>query len=433
VTRLARGTAQEQRLSPVCAYVAERTGTSLSVQQLARLKEVLARRLARRSEEAYLAFLRSPEGATELSELMVAIAVHKTDLFRDEVQLRAFSKHVLEPMVKAAAGRPLMLWSAGCATGEEVATLLILLREAGASRDSQVLGTDISAPALKQAREMVFPPSMLRRVPPPLLSEYFEERTGGYHQLASELRERATFVRHNLMDVPYPKSPRGEGFDVIFCRNVLIYFTEQAFDRVVACLTERLRVDGALVLSAAEPILRVQPYLQTLKCEQAFFYIRRKEVAPPRVEGTSWPPRSAPPHAPTPAHSSSPAPATPASAGAVARVEPTPAKPPDGGNPLEEATRIFESVMERAASGASEAEIEQGLRQGLYLDPHLSQARYALAMMLEGRGQKADAASEYRRALAAISEGKCRQVPFFLNVERLKVACASAIERLGYR
>jgi chemotaxis protein methyltransferase CheR len=409
----------------VCAYVAERTGSSLSVQQLARLQAQLQARLGSRNEEQYLAHLRSREGAAELSELMSAIAVHKTDLFRDEVQLRAFEHQVLRPMARAAS-RPLHLWSAGCATGEEVATLLILLAECGAHARSTVLGTDISEPALLRARELAFHPASLKRVPPGLKERYFRT-VGGKAQLVPELRERARFARHNLMDAPYPTSPSGQGFDLIFCRNVLIYFTEAAFDRVVDGLTDRLKPGGCLVLSAAEPLLRPKGQLSLLRCEEAFFYIRTPgpgapaPVAPPG-SGNGLPARPAPAaRSPRP-----PGPAARTEARGLPRQEVDEA-------PWVEARRIFDLVLEWASAGDEEEQTEQALRKCLYLDPHFSQARYLLAMLLEQRGEKAEAATEYRRALAALKEGRARPTPFFLNEERLRTACESALRRVGFR
>src|SRR3954468_17162100 len=161
---MARGNAL--KLSPVAAYVAERTGSSLSIQQVGRLGA---------SEEEYQPHLRSPRGTAERAELMSAIVVHKTDLFRDEVQLRAFEHSVLRPRARAAS-RPLHLWPAACSTGEEVATLLILLAEAGAHAQSTVLGTDISETALPQARELAFPPSSLKRIPEAIRQRYFINR-----------------------------------------------------------------------------------------------------------------------------------------------------------------------------------------------------------------------------------------------------------------
>jgi len=416
-----------QQLSPVCAYVAARTGSSLSAQQVARLTQVLAPRLGGRSEEVYLAHLKSQAGTADLAELMAAISVHKTDLFRDEVQLEAFRRHVLQPLVRSSS-RPLHLWSAGCATGEEVATLLILLQELGAHSQSTVLGTDISEPALRQARSFTYHSSLLRRVPVAIRERYFTPVTGGY-QLVPELASRARFEQHNLMDRPYPAAPNGQGFDVIFCRNVLIYFTEVAFEQVVHSLACQLKPQGTLVLSAAEPILKRQAELTTFKCDQAFFYVRGTGGSTGLVSAPRSPVIRPPLAADQPARAR---PSPPASSRPV-KGAPRPVEVvPQELDAREEANQIFELVMDWAAAGEQEAQTEQGLRRCLYLDPHFAQARYLLAMLLEQKGERADAASEYRRALAALNEGRSRNTPFFLNEERLKRACEKSLERLGY-
>ncbi len=196
-----------QRLSPVAALVAERSGSSLSGAP-GRPARRGARAPARRANRGGLRALPPDRARARPSsrELMAAISVHKTDLFRDEPQLAAFVEHVLRPL--AETGRPLQLWSAGCATGEEVATLLILLREAGAHPESQVLGTDISAAALAQARTLQFSAEALRRVPPGARRALLPPG-GARFELVPELRARASFRLHNLMDLPYPSAPVG--------------------------------------------------------------------------------------------------------------------------------------------------------------------------------------------------------------------------------
>ncbi|HEY8207209.1 MAG TPA: CheR family methyltransferase [Myxococcaceae bacterium] len=444
---MARGNAL--KLSPVAAYVAERTGSSLSIQQVSRLSAIVDARLSSISEDEYLAHLRTPGGASELAELMSAIVVHKTDLFRDEVQLRAFEHSVLKPKARATS-RPLHLWSAGCATGEEVATLLILLAEAGAHAQSTVLGTDISEPALRQARELAFHPSSLKRIPEAIRQRYFINR-GGQVQLIPELRGRALFARHNLMDSPYPVSPAGQGFDVIFCRNVLIYFTDAAFDRVVEGLGERIRMGGTLVLSSAEPLLRPKAGLSLIKCDEAFFYARQvpPQPGPPAALPPGLTPNPRPPlhvvRGPTPRPVETPrgpllaavSPQTPRAPMPAMSTPQIPMRavvpPPPPEEPAVEARQIFELVLEWAAAGDAEQQTEQGLRKCLYLDPHFAQARYLLGMLLEQRGELADAASEYRRAASALREGRSRQTPFFLNDERLLIACERALDRVGFR
>jgi chemotaxis protein methyltransferase CheR len=249
---------------------------ALSGSQRRRLDERLAVLRGNLTEQQYLLHLQSPAGAAELAALVSVVVVHKTDLFRDEVQLSSFKTHVLEPLVARAAGRPLRLWSAGCATGEEVATLLILLEEAGADPGSTVLGTDISEPALNRARTLCFHAEQIRRLPAPIRERYFTP-DGSRALLVPELRERAIFQLHNLMETPYPAAG-GEGFDVIFCRNVLIYFTSEAFDWVVGTLAERLAIGGTLVLSAAEPLLHAPPSLRIIRGEHAFFYVRTADL-----------------------------------------------------------------------------------------------------------------------------------------------------------
>ncbi|MFP2913709.1 CheR family methyltransferase, partial [Pyxidicoccus sp. 3LFB2] len=138
-------------------------------------------------------------------------------------------------------------------------------------------GTDISAQALRQAQGLGFTPEQLRRVPPGTRERYFVP-TGARVALAPALRERASFQLHNLMDTPYPAPAGGGGFDVIFCRNVLIYFTTEAFQRTVEVLARSLVPGGTLVLSSSEPLLQLPPSLQVLRGEQAFFYVRVDEA-----------------------------------------------------------------------------------------------------------------------------------------------------------
>jgi chemotaxis protein methyltransferase CheR len=449
------------------AFISARSGMALSGTQRRRLDERLAVLQGVLTEQQYLLHLQSPSGAGDLASLISVIAVHKTDLFRDEVQLSSFRTHVLEPLVARSPGRPLRVWSAGCATGEEVATLLILLSEAGADPNSTVLGTDISEQALLRARTLTFHPEQVRRLPAPVRERYFAS-DGARALLVPELRGRALFQLHNLMEAPYPA--HGEGFDIIFCRNVLIYFTAEAFDRVVEALAERLAPGGTLVLSAAEPLLHAPPSLRIIRCEHAFFYVRTFDIhtAPPRRLPASGNLLAEPPPLPRRRESgnfSVVAPPTqgidwgreaspPAASSAMllaegrrdsGRFAAVPAGtardsgrfPVVGGGTSEplsqelmfaEADALFARILEGA--GDTDGQKEEYLRRCLSLDPELAAARYLLGMMLELREEFPEAASEYRRAQRSLEEGRARATPFFLNPARLQVACARAVERM---
>jgi chemotaxis protein methyltransferase CheR len=484
------------------AFISARSGMALSGTQRRRLDERLAVLQGVLTEQQYLMHLQSPAGAADLASLISVIAVHKTDLFRDEVQLASFRTHVLEPLVARSPGRPLRVWSAGCATGEEVATLLILLDEAGADSNSTVLGTDISEQVLFRARTLTFHPEQVRRLPAPVRERYFVP-DGARSLLAPELRARSLFQLHNLMEAPYPA--HGEGFDIIFCRNVLIYFTAEAFDRVVEALAERLAPGGTLVLSAAEPLLHAPPSLRIIRCEHAFFYVRTFDIhtAPPRrlpasgnllaepppplprlerrrdsgnfsvvappVQGaeglreTGGLSASAPPLLAEGRRDSGRFAAvslgTARDSGRFAAVslgtardsdrfsavplgavkdsgrfpavgggtEPGP-PPPSQELLFAEADALFAQILEGA--GETDVQKEEYLRRCLSLDPELAAARYLLGMMLELREEFPEAASEYRRALRSLEEGRARATPFFLNPARLQVACARAVERM---
>ncbi|WP_257455474.1 CheR family methyltransferase [Archangium lipolyticum] len=408
---------------------------ALSDLQCRRLDEKLAARPGGHSAQ-YLLFLKSPAGAGELAELIDAITVQKTDLFRDESQLLALRTHVLEPLV-ASKRRPLRIWSAGCATGEEVATLLVMLAEMGADAGSTVLGTDISETAIARARELCFTSEQLQRVHPMVRDRWFVPVGAGRFTLVAHLKDRASFACHNLMDSPYPAAAEGQGFDLIACRNVLIYFTPESFDRVVGLLAERLAPEGLLMLSATEPLLRTPPGLRTVRCEQAFFYARALEPAPlvPRTPSGSGLPavgaRPSPEVGPPPAATMD-RPSEARSSGRFPAIgAERPPVPAVAASAHSEAEALFAQVLEWAAE-ASEVSPQTAdtLRRCLTLDPDLASARYLLGMVLEQRGALAEAAAEFRKALRSLEEGRARATPFYLNNARLQVACARAIERL---
>jgi len=397
-------------LEPLFALVSERTGSALSKQQRERVTRAVQPMLRTHAPAALVTHLERREGAVALLELLSAVSVHKTDLFRDEAQLEALEQHVLAPL--AQTGRALQLWSAGCATGEEAATLVLLLAKVGANPASRVLATDLSPAALELARRFTFADEAMRRVPKALATAHFERRETGW-VLSSRLARQVRFSQHNLTETPYPFPESGTVFDVIVCRNVLIYFTPEAAERTVGWLAERLGPAGTLVLSAAEPILKPRADLVTLRVGATFFYAPRGSAP---VEVSEPPPVQVPPQLPEPVR--------------VARMESAVTEPPPP-SAVDEGEALFSLVLDWSAAGQSDPETEAGLRKALYLAPELASARYCLGLLLERQGQRADATTEYRRALADLEGGRARSTAFFLNPDRLMAACRVAISRLS--
>lgn len=399
-------------LDPLFSLVSRRCGSALSKQQRERIAHLSDTLRRGRSVAEFVAHLEA-HGQLELLELMATASVHKTDLFRDEAQLEALEQHVLEPL--ARTGRPLQLWSAGCATGEEVATLLLLLARVGAHPASRVLGTDLSTSALAKAKHLTFSNEAMRRVPAALVAKHFTQHDGRM-ALSPRLAAQARFQQHNLVETPYPFSDAGTAFDVVVCRNVLIYFTVDAADRTVGLLAERLAPQGTLVLSAAEPILKPRADLETVRFGGTFFYGRRDRVREPEPLP---PPRPSAPAA---------VPVAPARATAEPSAPP-PVRPSI--TPEEEGDQLFSLVLDWSAAGQPDVETEAGLRKALYLSPQLAAARYCLGLLLEQRGLRADATTEYRRALSLLDQGHARTTPFFLNTGRLTTACRLALARVS--
>jgi chemotaxis protein methyltransferase CheR len=169
-----------------------------------------------------------------------------------------------------------------------------------------------------------------------------------------------------------------------------------------------------LVLSTAEPLLDPVPGLSTLRLPGAFFYQQGTPTPPPVV--VVPPPRPSAPPAPPPR----PSVPRPTVTGELPVVL----------SPEDEGRKLFELVLEWAAQGEDHPETEAGLRKALYLAPRLAGARYLLGLILERRGARADAASEYRRAQQLLESGVAETSGFFLNNERLAAACRVALQRV---
>jgi chemotaxis protein methyltransferase CheR len=149
------------------------------------------------------------------------------------------------------------MWSAGCAAGEEVYTLAMEVRDyfgpAAESSDFGLLATDISLAALTAAREGVYPVQKLSELPPALASANFRETEDGLFEVSPAIRRMVLFKKLNLMADSYPfKNP----FDVVFCRNVMIYFDQASRNRLVKAFYRHVKPGGYLFIGHSETIPR---------------------------------------------------------------------------------------------------------------------------------------------------------------------------------
>lgn len=251
--------------------VEERTGLHYDVQD----RELLAERASPRALELgfeslldYYYFLRYDSGAdAELALLVDALVVNETYFFRELMPLKVIVELFVPELLEKRA-RP-RIWCAACSTGEEPLTLAMLLDEAGLLDRVTLVASDISGRALAHARAGRYGRRSLRALPEGVLGRWLEPE-GQSAQVATRIAAAVDFRRANLTN-ERELSALGQ-FDVIICRNVLIYFRDQTIERVVENLGRQLPDDGYLVVGASESLMRFDAAFACEEQRGAFFY-----------------------------------------------------------------------------------------------------------------------------------------------------------------
>jgi chemotaxis protein methyltransferase CheR len=209
--------------------------------------------------------------AAEQIRLLDAICTHETRFFREESHFSFLAREVF-PRWRAEAEqgkrkRRVRVWSAACSSGEEPFSLAMLLRDHLPEEegwDAEVLATDLSTRVLERAQTALWPISRAEQIPSKYLKEYMLKGTGpqeGMMRATPELRRMVRFRRVNLHDERYPVEGR---FDLVFCRNVLIYFDNTSRTGVVRRLMGYLETDGMFFLGHSESLSGVDVAARTL-------------------------------------------------------------------------------------------------------------------------------------------------------------------------
>ena len=207
----------------------------------------------------YCDYLFGPHGEKEeLVHLLDVVTTNKTDFFREPEHFEFLvEKAVPDLVARNQSGRPLLIWSAGCSTGEEPYTLAMMLNEFVADHPGfrfRILATDISTTVLAQAERGVFRSEVMEPVPPDLRRRYFmrsRDRDSNVLRVVPELRELVEFRRLNFMDADFGLSQKA---DVIFCRNVIIYFDRPTQERIVQKLAQQLVPGGYAFVGHSETL-----------------------------------------------------------------------------------------------------------------------------------------------------------------------------------
>jgi chemotaxis protein methyltransferase CheR len=210
----------------------------------------------------------------ELKSLLDSVTTNLTRFFRNHAHIQTFQYYVIPDLIthkKAQGDKTIRLWSAGCSTGEEPYTIAIVLQEClPPDMTYEIVASDISLKSLMIAKEGFYNDNRITGVPDEYLQKYFDRRSDGY-KISPKIKEHITFDYHNL------KNDSGlRGLDVVFCRNVLIYFDEAAQKAAVDRFWETMSWHSFLFIGHSESLFGMQTGFQFLKTDWACIYKKDK-------------------------------------------------------------------------------------------------------------------------------------------------------------
>lgn len=275
-------------------FVHEKSGIFFPENKMYLVKNRLVKRMAERGIKTYRDYFYHVKYDTSMKEfhqLMNLMTTNETSFYRNGPQLLSFSDEVLPLLVeeKQSSGglKTLKIWSAGCSTGEEPYTLAMIILEKvnlQAGYKVEIIANDISEQALQKARKGEYSGITLRNVKPSHLERFFT-KVGEVHRVNAEVKALVKFSHMNLND------PRvismNSNFDVIFCRNVMIYFSDEVKKQLVRGFFNALRPGGYFYIGHSETLHGISKAFKLVYFKNALVY--QKEAVQTGVAGASWP------------------------------------------------------------------------------------------------------------------------------------------------
>ncbi|MGI5901752.1 MAG: CheR family methyltransferase [Desulfitobacteriia bacterium] len=218
-------------------------------------------------ENDYTRFFQALKSDKELyAAFFQHLTINVTQFYRDEKLWDVFREKVIPELAKK--GTPLKMWSAGCSAGQEVYTMASIMEKHFPNVKYSILGTDIDENVLKQAREGFYNERDFSSTPPSIITDFFRPENGKYY-VKSILKKNVTFKKQNLLTDSFER-----GFDLIACRNVVIYFTDQAKDILYKKFSDSLNPGGFFFTGSTEHIFS-RSHLK-LKSFSSFFYQKQE-------------------------------------------------------------------------------------------------------------------------------------------------------------
>lgn len=231
--------------------------------QMKRRIDTLIGKTKAKTYDEYVSLLKTDKAVLE--QFVNFLTINVSEFYRNPDQWRILDTKVFPELIRKF-GKSLKIWSAACSTGDEPYSLVMALSKHIPLNQIRILATDIDKQVLEKARVGLYNNKSIANVPEDLKKKYFT-KIGASYQISDEIKKRVEFKEHNLLRDPYPS-----GYDMIVCRNVVIYFTDDAKQEIYTKFNQALKKDGILFIGSTEQIMNYKEL--NYERSSSFFFIK---------------------------------------------------------------------------------------------------------------------------------------------------------------
>lgn len=246
--------------------IKRKTGIDLAAYKEAQMKRRLTSLYEKKGFKNFVDFFQALDKDRDLlNEFLDRMTINVSEFYRNAKRWDVLEKKIFPKLL--AENKRLKIWSAACSTGEEPYTAAMVLSNHLSLSQISILATDLDENAIQRAKVGIYPERSLAEVPTDMKSKYFEKQAA-FYKVDDAIKKTVTFKKHNLLKDTYDKN-----FDLIICRNVMIYFTEDAKDQIYQSFSNSLKPGGILFVGSTEQIFNPGKY--GFETEDTFFYRKR--------------------------------------------------------------------------------------------------------------------------------------------------------------
>lgn len=243
--------------------IKRKTGIDLSLYKEVQMKRRITSLRDKRGFNDFFTYFKELDHNKELmSEFLDKMTINVSEFYRNFARWEVLEKDILPKLINQS--KKINIWSAACSTGDEPYTIAMMLSQYVDLSKVNILATDLDEKILDRAKKGVYSERALKEVPVELKKKYFKQ-DGSVFIIDDKIKQAITFKKHNLLADPYPKD-----LDLIVCRNVLIYFTEEAKNDIYQKFSGSLNNQGVLFVGSTEQIFNPEKY--NFKIIDTFFY-----------------------------------------------------------------------------------------------------------------------------------------------------------------